>query len=211
MANPSYPSIDQLNQLLRYDLDSNKLYWRDRPEEFFKDGPRDKQHSRAVFNATFSGTEAFTAVNGNGYQSGSILGVSIPAHVVIWAMATGAYPEAQIDHIDGNRLNNALSNLRPVTPLENARNAKRRHDCTSGQTGVSLYRPNGKWRAYVYVGGKMAWCKYYETKEEAIAARLKAQEDAGFHPNHGRSDDRRPIQPIITQAARLQMQRDGDD
>lgn len=66
------------------------------------------------------------------------------AHRVLWVMKNG-YLENNyvIDHIDGNTLNNNISNLRKVLPSINAKNSRMRGDNTSGKTGVN-FRVSGK-------------------------------------------------------------------
>jgi hypothetical protein len=108
------------------------------------------------------------------------------AHRVAWALHTGAWPDAQIDHQDGDKLNNAISNLRSVTQWENTKNAALSSHNTSGVTGVAFDKRSGKWRARVHHNYRDVFCRLYSTKEEAIAARRVAEKDYGFHQNHGR-------------------------
>jgi len=79
-----------------------------------------------------------------------------------------------VDHIDGNPLNNALSNLRWATATENQRNSKKRKDNTSDFRGVSFHKASGKWQAQIYVNGKNNHLGLYDTPEEAAAAYEKA-------------------------------------
>lgn len=67
------------------------------------------------------------------------------SHRLVWLYTSGVFPEEQIDHIDGDRSNNRLENLREVPCSVNLRNQKMRPKNTSGITGVSLQRtkPNG--------------------------------------------------------------------
>lgn len=87
---------------------------------------------------------------------------------MIWAMLVGEIPEGyDIDHIDGNRANNHISNLRLATRVENQRNARKRCDNTSGAKGVSFHKPSGKWRSQIRKDGKNI-SVLFETKDEAI-------------------------------------------
>lgn len=62
------------------------------------------------------------------------------AHRVIWVMHYGAIPEGfQIDHVDGNRINNRIENLRLVSPKMNSRNKKKRATSSTGHAGISFY------------------------------------------------------------------------
>lgn len=82
-----------------------------------------------------------------------------------------------VDHINGNPLDNRLSNLRICTQRENMFNQKSRKSAKSGHRGV-VYRPNEcrkKWFAYISTDGKQHSLGYYKTKEEAIKARLEGE------------------------------------
>jgi hypothetical protein len=104
---------------------------------------------------------------------------------VIWKLVYGTEPEF-IDHIDGNRANNRLQNLRSVTKSENGRNTKIRADNTSGAHGVFWDRDLGKWRSRVKVDGRDVYLGAFEKLDDAIASRRAAEPKHGYHPNHGR-------------------------
>ena len=74
-----------------------------------------------------------------------------------------------VDHIDGDPLNNCLSNLRWATATENQRNSKKRKDNTSEFKGVSFHKATGKWRVRIKVDGKEKHLGYFHTPEEAAA------------------------------------------
>ena len=80
----------------------------------------------------------------------------------------------EVDHIDGNPLNNNLANLRWCTRAENQRNRGKQRNNTSDYTGVSFHKASGKWKAYIKVDGKEKYLGLYHTKEEAAAAYEKA-------------------------------------
>ena len=84
----------------------------------------------------------------------------------------------EVDHIDGNKQNNCLSNLRWATRAENMRNKKKRKDNTSDYTGVSFHKASGKWRAQIYVNGKNKHLGSFHTKEEAAAVYEEAAKEA---------------------------------
>ena len=86
----------------------------------------------------------------------------------------GALAESrEVDHINGNRLDNRRSNLRPATRSQNAANQARRSDNRSGFKGVgyaSRQAGSKKWRARVHRNGKQVWVAYFATPEEAAKA-----------------------------------------
>lgn len=139
------------------------------------------------WNSVWAGREAFTAVDGKGYRHGSLDKTYVRLHRAVWALANGAWPEGEVDHLDGNRQNNRLENLRIVTASENHRNQKRPKNNTSGVLGVSWYKPYRRWRATVNIGGRSRHLGYFDTVAEAAAARTEASETHGYHPNHGRA------------------------
>ena len=80
------------------------------------------------------------------------------------------------DHKDRNALNNRRENLRPATKNENARNLSLSKRNTSGVIGVSYYKQGDKWRAYIECDGEFISIGYYFDKDEAIKARLRAEQ-----------------------------------
>lgn len=103
------------------------------------------------------------------------------AHRLAFLYMTGGFPEDQVDHEDGNGLNNAWSNLRAVTGAENHKNMRKRADNRSGTTGVYWYKQTRKWRSLI----RNKHLGFFRSKEEAIAARKAAEVTYGFHDNHG--------------------------
>jgi len=102
---------------------------------------------------------------------------------------TSAPDNMVVDHINGDRLDNRLVNLRIVTTAQNAQNQK--INCSysrSGIRGVSWFARDSKWRAYVSSGGKQHHLGYFETKEEAARAA---------------SEGRRRYQPFSNENLRL--------
>jgi len=81
-----------------------------------------------------------------------------------------------VDHINGNGLDNRKSNLRVCTPRQNSYNAKISKNNKSGFKGVSWFRRDKKWRAYIAVGGSQIHLGYFINKTEAALAYNKAAE-----------------------------------
>jgi len=121
-----------------------------------------------------------------GYIQVRIEGQSYPLHRIIWVYVYGVFPD-QIDHINGARDDNRIQNLRSVTNQENRKNCARHSNNKSGVTGVSWHTRDKTWLANIGVDGKLRHLGYFDDKKDAIAARRAAEEDHGFHTNHGRA------------------------
>jgi hypothetical protein len=85
-------------------------------------------------------------------------------------------PSAQIDHRNGVTLDNRRSNLRLATAEENNRNRGAQRNNTSGVPGVSWHKRHQRWRVHIKVNGKQIHLGYYDARDEAIAARLAAED-----------------------------------
>jgi hypothetical protein len=173
------PSPEVMRKLLRYDEDTGKLFWNARTPDMFSSGYRSSVGNCRNWNARHAGKEAFTSVS-KGYLVGSVFKVKMKSHRVVWAIVNGVWPKNQIDHIDGNRSNNKIDNLREVTNLENHRNMKK--SCSNGSGYMGVYKHGERWRVKIcnkHIG-------VFDDLEQAIDARLIAQRQYGFHPNHGR-------------------------
>lgn len=173
MTDKNLPSIDYLHKRLRYEPETGKLFWRDCEEMPKK------------WRTRWAGKEAFTSENGVGYCRGSIDAVMFLAHRVIWAIHYGEWPSDQIDHINGVRNDNRISNLRVATNVENQRNMSMNRSNTSGVCGVSWCKARGKWLAYIGVGGRTINIGRFTTIDAAAAARAEASRRYGFTDRHG--------------------------
>ncbi len=160
------PAHDRILELLDYRADEGLLYWR---------------VNRG--GAVKAGDIAFINKRTDGYFVGSIDGLKYAAHRVIWKYVHGVDP-LHIDHIDGNRENNRIENLRSVNPTANLRNRRLSSNNTSGVCGVSS-RQDGKWRASITLSEKAIVLGDFKTKDEAIAARKAVEKVLGFSSRHG--------------------------
>lgn len=161
---------DLLPLLLRYEPDAGKLFWLERSTEVVAlGGCKSPERYAKVFNSQFSGVEAFTAIGQNGYHTGAIFNRLYYAHRVIWAMTRGFWPLDQIDHINGNRADNRLQNLRAVNQSQNNQNAKPRRG-SSRFKGVSWHPELKRWHVQISKNGTRLASQFHHTEIEAAAA-----------------------------------------
>jgi hypothetical protein len=106
-------------------------------------------------------------------------------HRLAWIYAHGSIPDC-IDHIDGNGLNNAIDNLRNVSRAENNKNSSLKVTNTSGFPGVFFSKNLSKWCVQVRKNKKTVHVGYFIHKDDAIKARKQAQQEHGYHENHGK-------------------------
>lgn len=173
-----------LSDLLRCDPNAGKLVWLPRPVSMFSG--KNPKKAADLWNGRYANKEAGTGLNSKGYKTIGIFNKTFHAHRVIWAMVHGDWPECEIDHMNGNRADNKISNLRHVTSRENKRNRCLSKQNTSGFFGVGWHAGEKKWRAEIGVNGRKVSLGYFTRKADAILARRAAEIKYGFHENHGR-------------------------
>ena len=165
--------IEHLRRKFVYDPETGKIFRHLGDETYFE-----------------LGREAFRTDTPKGYLVGNFQRKIYLAHRIAWALFYGEWPQGQIDHLNGNRKDNRISNLRVVTNLENCRNLGRRAtknpDRDSGVNGVYWHKKNQKWVARLKTNGIWIYLGSHINLDEAIAARRRAEAAYGFHPNHGR-------------------------
>ncbi len=111
-------------------------------------------------------------------------------HRVIYFLNTGIDPEEkQVDHIDGNRLNNKISNLRLATHKQNQDNRKKCKNNTSGATGVTWHKGHNKYGGHILYNKKKLCLGYFNKsdKDKAIAVRIAAETDPRFRDQEFRN------------------------
>lgn len=173
----------ELRKLLRYEPETGKLYWLPRTAGIFADGDR----IVAQWNSRLAGKEAFTAVSKQGYRVSRIFNRGYYAHRVIWALHHGEWPKGEVDHINGDRSDNRISNLRNVSRAENCRNTARSVRNKSGAVGVHWHKQTQKWHARIKRDGKTTSLGLFFDFDDAVAARKAAEPRYDFHENHGRA------------------------
>lgn len=116
-------------------------------------------------------------VNGDGYLQVSISGRLYSAHRLAWLYVYGAFPRYVIDHIDGDKTNNRIANLRDVSWTTNRENLRRAssNNKSTGLLGASLHIGTGKYVAQIKSKGTPYYLGQFSTPEEAHQVYLEAK------------------------------------
>ena len=127
------------------------------------------------------------AVTPSGYIAIGVDRKVYRAHILAWMYMTGELPDGHIDHIDGDRSNNAWSNLRIATRSQNAANSRTATSNTSGVKGVFWCKSTKKWSCNLRRNGVVAYRASFDTLEQAAAAVMVERERIdGSFANHGK-------------------------
>jgi hypothetical protein len=151
----------RLRELLNYDPDTGVFTWR-------------IAANRAVPIGRIAGY-----VSADGYRAIRINGRGYPAHRLAWLYAKGTFPGTALDHMNGVRDDNRISNLREATAAQNAQN-RARPQGANPHIGVYWYAQRRKWRALIWVAGRVKHLGLFTTPEAARDAYLQAKES--LHP-----------------------------
>lgn len=128
--------------------------------------------------------EVVGSLQPDGYRTVRVNYTVHPVHRIIFVMHHGYVPE-QVDHIDGDRSNNRIENLRAATPITNGYNRKNGVNNTSGTKGVTWHVSNKKWQVRINVNGKRKAFGYYDDLELAELVAVEARNKYhGAYANH---------------------------
>lgn len=175
------PPVDFIRDALDYCDETGVLLWKKRPDYQFKDSSY-----AARWNATYAGKDAGSIRRG--YRVIILQYSWYMGHRLVWALWYGEDPgELHIDHINGNRSDNRISNLRLVTHQQNHRNRGVGRLNNSGVLGVSFSKRTGKYSARIKVDGRSMRLGAFRTLEEAAAARASAEAKYGFSGRRDKS------------------------
>lgn len=165
-----------LKELVSYDKDSGILIWRHRGRHLFG-----SDRCMKAWNTRLAGN-IIRNLDKYGYLRVSLYGKTWMAHRLIWFHVHGELPSDEIDHINGIRDDNRISNLRVASRSENMRNKAISKRNKLGVQNVWLNKKSRKWQVYIN-------CEYlgsFKDKFEAICVRKSAENKYEYHENHGR-------------------------
>ncbi len=154
------------NRLLKYDPETGVIFWRHPRKGIKPSGEAGTLNHRGYIYIT---------VNGKVYQ----------AHRIAYLLYYGKNPN-QIDHINHNRIDNRIVNLRNANHKINAMNRTRQSNNTSGVSGVVFQKINSKWAARITHNNIFRYLGVFDDWFEAVCARKSAEHRYGFHMNHGK-------------------------
>lgn len=148
------PSLKRVNELLSFDPETGVFTWNEKPCRGWRKGD-DLTAGRVLEN---------------GYIRIVIDRENYMAHRLAWLVSTGREPYDQIDHINGNRADNRIANLREATGSENQQNHPVHVNNASGYPGVSFNRRKKKWKAQIKVKGNIRHLGWHDDPKDAASA-----------------------------------------
>lgn len=190
---PCAPNGDPVNAhdpqvisiIFKYCHITGDVWWRKREPYMFSESGIGAVGNCKRWNTRFANKLALTALC-EGYYRGTFLRTNITRHKVAWLIFHGKSPVGVIDHVDGNRLNNKIDNLRDVTMTENNKNKSISRNNTSNVTGVSFDKSRNKWVVGIGHDNKYIRIGRFDNYDDAVTARKKMEKSLGYHSNHGR-------------------------
>jgi hypothetical protein len=108
--------------------------------------------------------------NGCGYLQIAVDRRVYVAHRMAWLYVNGTWPANQIDHVNGKRADNRISNLRLATSSENQCNTPRYKNTSTGVKGVCYHKRWKKFQAHIQINKKKAFLGYFHDLASAAAA-----------------------------------------
>lgn len=154
------PSQDRLRELLDYDAETGTFHWRVRMNSCSPAGGQAGRKRPARYNQI--------TINGTAHL----------AHRLAWVYVHGVQPKGQIDHIDGNRTNNALANLRDVDAATNQQN-RRRAQGKNPYPWVTWRPSENRWRSVFRVCGRDVLVGHFHDPKVAYEAAISKRRAMG--------------------------------
>jgi hypothetical protein len=151
-----------------FDYKDGNLYWKNRPSTNKRDAG-----------------EKAGCLNGSGYEFIGLNNTRIVTHRLVFLYHHGYLPEF-VDHIDGNRSNNNIENLRSATKSQNNCNKSKQSNNTSGTPNLYWDKANKKWQVYVTVNRKKVFSARIADRElaELVASEARRKYHGDFYKEH---------------------------
>lgn len=159
---------EKVKTLFEYDKETGCLIWK----------------KLAVKNQVKEGSAAGYLTD-RGYIRVDIEGAQYYIHRIIWLFVYGEFPSGHIDHINHNRADNRISNMRDVCRIINGQNRSKGKNNISGVCGVGWHKQKQQWQARITINKKLVHLGSFNKFDDAVAVRKNAEIKYGFHPNHG--------------------------
>jgi hypothetical protein len=169
-------SQELLKERIHYDRETGVFTWLD-----VKVNGNKVRNKRAGCTNRAGYVQIGLKVNGKYY--------ALFAHRLAWLYEYGEFPSENLDHLNHNKTDNRITNLRIATQRENLRNQSMSSNNTTGHTGVTLRKSSNKYYAHIKVNYKQKHLGSFENIEDAAKAVKEARAHYGFHVNHGQTND----------------------
>ena len=150
---PSALTAEYLRSVLHYDQETGIFTWKVRTSNRVKVG------------------DVAGCPDGYGYLRIKVCSRLYKAHRLAWLYVHGNWPKDQIDHINRDRSDNRLANLRDVSHKQNHQNRSKSSNNTSGHPGIYWNKQNSKWVAQIQHNHKLIYLGSFTNIEEALSAR----------------------------------------
>ena len=150
-------TAEELRELLHYDQETGIFTWKVSTSSRAKAG------------------DVAGCLGGDGYLRITVLSRLHRAHRLAWLYMNGTWPKLDIDHINRNRSDNRIENLRDISRKQNSQNRSKSSTNTSGHPGAYWHKQRSKWVATIMHNQKNIHLGCFSTIEEAIAARKAAE------------------------------------
>jgi len=185
-------SLEAVRRVVRYRPTDGTLVWRKREPEQFPQARRPEVAAKR-FNTMYAGKEALAYVDPEGVKKGALLGRQAKAAQVCWLLIHGQWPEKNVSHKNGDRVDNRASNLELAERGKYQRGV--RSDSKLGVSGVSAVMRGGaeRFRARLKIDGRLQTLGVFETVAEASRAvkQAKAEQKARKAPKAARTGPRK--------------------